>query len=45
MFNDIHAEFDDLTSGYSTISSNKAGELGLKRPMVNTNAMNQLKYA
>lgn len=36
IYNEMHAENDDLSSGYSTISSNK-GELGFKKP----NTLNQ----
>jgi hypothetical protein len=31
-YNEIHAEYDDLTSGYTTISSNK-GEYIIKKPI------------
>lgn len=32
LYNGIHADFDDLTSGYSTISSNKGEYAGIKKP-------------
>lgn len=32
LYNRIHADFDDLTSGYSTISSNKGEYTGIKKP-------------
>jgi hypothetical protein len=29
----LHAEDDELTSGYTTISSNKGDYVGVKRPL------------
>lgn len=37
-FGNVHAEFDDLTSGYSTISSSK-GDIGIKKPPGPSNQM------
>ncbi len=33
IYNGIHAEYDDLTSGYSTISSNKGEYTNIRRPV------------
>ena len=38
VFDNIHAQFDDLTSGYSTISSSK-GDFGIKKPPAPQNQM------
>jgi hypothetical protein len=35
IYNEIHAEFDDLTSGYTTISSNKGEYLSIRKPVNN----------
>ena len=32
IYNEIHADFDDLTSGYTTISSNKGEYVSSKKP-------------
>lgn len=32
-YNGIHAEYDDLTSGYTTISSNKGEYTNIRRPV------------
>ena len=36
LLNYAHAEFDDLTSGYSTISSSR-GDIGFKKPPAPSN--------
>lgn len=41
IYNAMHEEYDDLTSGYSTISSNK-GEFGTKKPSISMPAMNNI---
>lgn len=33
IYNGIHAEYDDLTSGYTTISSNKGEYTNIRRPV------------
>ena len=33
LYNQVHAEYDDLTSGYSTISSNRGEYTNIRRPV------------